>query len=132
MPVPVDVIWSAPRDRTSVLPIESWLCERINDVSRDRNGERCLLLELAVDDIGEYFITLMTVSTEPCVGGDAIFVEDTKSPKGFVTRITIAGRLVLSVQMMGDTNGRTWRKQTYGRSSTTRGPRDHAGCCDVE
>jgi hypothetical protein len=25
MPVPVEVIWRAPRESTSVLPIESWL-----------------------------------------------------------------------------------------------------------
>ena len=56
----------------------------------DRRDGGCLLLELTADDIGEYFIMLVTVCAKPCVGGDAVLIEDTKGTEGLVVRVRIA------------------------------------------
>lgn len=40
---------------------------------------------------------LVTVRAKPCVGGDAILVEDTERTEGLVARVTIAGGLILSL-----------------------------------
>lgn len=73
----------------------------------------------------------VTVCAESCVGGDAILIEDTKGTEGLVARITIARVWILSLEMMRGMYVRTRRKQMYERSSTIRGLRDPARCCDV-
>jgi hypothetical protein len=63
----------------------------IRDALRICERWKCLLLEITTNDIGEYFIMLMTVCAKPRVGGDAVLVEDTKGTEGLVARVPISG-----------------------------------------
>ena len=77
---------------------------------------------------------LVTVHAEPCVGCDAILVQDTKSTKGLVARVIVAagfGTLFGNDTRTTGMDEHTWRKQMYERSSTSRGLRDHARRCGV-
>lgn len=62
----------------------------VRDAVRRCERWGCLLLEISANDIGEYFIMLMTVCAKPCAGGDAVLVEDTKGTEGLVARVTIS------------------------------------------
>lgn len=64
----------------------------IRDVIAMGEMERCLLLELTPDDIGEYFKILVTVCAKSRVGGDAVLVEDAKGTEGLVASVLIATR----------------------------------------
>lgn len=48
------------------------------------------MLELAIDNIGEYFVLLVTVRAKPCARSYAVLVEDSQGTPGFVTRVAIA------------------------------------------
>ena len=77
---------------------------------------------------------LVTVRAEPGTGCDAILVQDTKGTERRVLRVSIAAHVHIRLRENAGAmcvDGRTWRKQMYGRSSTSRGLRDHARRCGV-